>query len=366
MKHKLILPLRNMNGERLPLDWSRSLRFSLHHPNTYTLLDAAALVSTTPLDLSNHLFAPDFVALSFYKIFGFPDLGALIVRKAAGHVFDKRKYFGGGTTEMTTCIGDTWVIRKQSSLHARLEDGTIAIRSILALKCAIETHGKLFGGLGQVSKHTTWLAKVLYERLMRLKHFNGAPVCQSYTAPSSTYSDPKTQGATIAFNICKSDKSFMGPWHVGAMLRANGIHVRTGTVCNPAGITCALGIKTDWLRGAFDEGWRCNTDADVMAGIPIGIVRVTFGAMSTMEDVEALVRSLSRNVVEHEAAIDAKASSYVKRKDSAIGFKERVEIGETLKVQEKTEKNKRITAETTLKTPRWWRRWKMKMRGCFH
>ncbi|KAI4707729.1 hypothetical protein J4E89_007357 [Alternaria sp. Ai002NY15] len=84
----------NMNGERLPLDWTGKLRLSLHHPNSYSLLDVAALVSTTPIDLSNHLFAPDFISLSFYKIFGFPDLGALIVRKAAGHVFDHRKSWG--------------------------------------------------------------------------------------------------------------------------------------------------------------------------------------------------------------------------------------------------------------------------------
>ncbi|CAN9218680.1 unnamed protein product [Alternaria alternata] len=164
----------NMNGERLPLEWIAKLRLSLHHPNSYSLLDVAALVSTTPIDLSNHLFAPDFITLSFYKIFGFPDLGALIVRKAAGHVFDKRKYFGGGTTEMTTCIKESWVVRKESSLHARLEDGTIAFRNILALKCAITTHRRLFGGLEEVSKHASWLAKILHKRLASMAHDNGA------------------------------------------------------------------------------------------------------------------------------------------------------------------------------------------------
>jgi molybdenum cofactor sulfurtransferase len=201
-----------MNGERLPSAWPGKLRFSLHHPNTYTLLDAAALVSTTPIDLSNHLFAPDFVALSFYKTFGFPDLGCLIVRKATAHVFDKRKYFGGGTTEMTTCIGDVWVARKQSSLHARLEDGTLAIRNILALKCAITIHRELFGGLRRVSEHTSWLAEALHGRLVALRHFNGAPVCRSYKAPDSTYGDASKQGATVAFNISRSDTTYIGPW----------------------------------------------------------------------------------------------------------------------------------------------------------
>jgi molybdenum cofactor sulfurtransferase len=287
-----------MNGERLPLDWPEKLRFSLYDTNIFTLLDAAALVSTTPLDLSNHLFAPDFVALSFYKIFGFPDLGALIIRKAAGNAFDNRRYFGGGTTEITTCIGDVRVVRKQSSLHVRLEDGTLAIRNILALKCAIANHRELFGGLDKVPGHTGWLAEALHMRLMSLKHFNGVQLCHSYKSPQAAYGNTLTQGATVGFNIRRSNATYVGPWHVGALLRAQNIHVRTGTVCNPAGVAYALGIDSEWLWRAFDDGFRCNTEADILGGMPVGIVRVTLGAMSTMEDVETLIRCLQRNFVE--------------------------------------------------------------------
>lgn len=64
----------NMNGRRLPLVWPGRIRSSaaLGRRTTYTLLDAAALVSTAPLDLSDYQTAPDFTALSFYKIFGYP------------------------------------------------------------------------------------------------------------------------------------------------------------------------------------------------------------------------------------------------------------------------------------------------------
>jgi molybdenum cofactor sulfurtransferase len=40
--------------------------------------------------------APDFTCLSLYKIFGFPDIGALVVRKESGHILTLRRYFGGG------------------------------------------------------------------------------------------------------------------------------------------------------------------------------------------------------------------------------------------------------------------------------
>jgi selenocysteine lyase/cysteine desulfurase len=73
------------------------IRKTFHKASTYTLLDAAALATTAPLDLSDAATAPDFTAISFYKIFGFPNIGALIVRKASAHVLNNRRYFGGGT-----------------------------------------------------------------------------------------------------------------------------------------------------------------------------------------------------------------------------------------------------------------------------
>ncbi|UPX18763.1 Molybdenum cofactor sulfurtransferase [Ascochyta rabiei] len=289
----------NMNGERLPLNWPNRIRGSTRHKNTYILLDAAALVSTSPLDLSNHATAPDFVSMSFYKIFGFPDLGALIVRKASAHVLQRRKYFGGGTTEMIGCTGTPWVERKTISVHASLEDGTVAIRSILALNCAIDTHTNIFDGLTQVSKHTGWLAEILHSRLADLRHANRMPVCHMYKAPTSTYGDPKSQGATVTFNIKKSDGSWRSGFDVGVMLRANDVHVRTGSLCNPAGMASALGLSADELRAAFDSGFRCNQPGnDIRGDVPYGMIRATLGAMSTIGDVETLVRFIEKHLVE--------------------------------------------------------------------
>ncbi|KAF2029664.1 PLP-dependent transferase [Setomelanomma holmii] len=307
----------NMNGQRLPLHLPNRLRKSARHPNTYTLLDAAALVSTSPLDLSKPATAPDFTILSLYKIFGFPDLGALIVRSSSSHILEHRKYFGGGTTEMTTCFGDKpWVARKEASLHARLEDGSIAIRSILALRCAIGTHQTLFGGMSEVSKHTSWLAKILYDRLESIRHVNGVHACHIYNAPSSTYGDPTTQGATVALNFRKCDGSWIGPYAVGAMLRSHNIHTRTGSLCNPAGMACALNLSPANLKRAFDDGFRCNQQDDVReGGMLFAMVRITLGAMSTLEDVAKLVTCIEERIVnyDHAAKVDSNESEKLKR-----------------------------------------------------
>ncbi|KAH7088739.1 pyridoxal phosphate-dependent transferase [Paraphoma chrysanthemicola] len=292
----------NMNGQRLPLNWPNQLRKSGYHTDTYTILDAAALVSTTPLDLSNNQTAPDFIVLSFYKIFGFPDLGALIVRNASSHILEHRRYFGGGTTEMLTCMEETpWVVRKEASLHARLEDGSIALRSILALQCAIDNHAKLFISMEDISKHTGWLAKTLYDRISSLTHANGEPVCHVYKAPNSIYGISKTQGATIALNFRKSDGSWMGPYAAGAVLRSDNIHTRSGSLCNPAGMACALGIRPSDMRAAFDAGFRCNREYDIIAGGAIfGMLRITFGAMNTLQDVDNIVRCIHERLVDRE------------------------------------------------------------------
>ncbi|KAK1092052.1 hypothetical protein LTR48_005098 [Friedmanniomyces endolithicus] len=161
----------NMNGRRLPLEWCKRVR-GPRQRRAYILLDAAAYASTSPLDLSDVSATADFTALSLTKIFGFPDLGALIVRKNTAHLFEKRKYFGGGTVDMVVCAKEQWHAKKSGPLHELLEDGTLPIHSIVASRSALQTHRELFGTLDQVSRHTAALAKQLYTGLVSLRHAN--------------------------------------------------------------------------------------------------------------------------------------------------------------------------------------------------
>lgn len=177
----------NLTGRRLPLGWIKKLRDSkaLSHQNTYSLLDAAALATTAELDLSRLDSAPDFTAISFYKIFGFPDLGALIVRKDSGHILEWRKYFGGGTVNGLTVLHEATVLRKNEHLHDALEDGTLPFHNIIALGCAIDVHKKLYGNdcMKKISQHTSYLGYRLHQSMMSLAHFNGAPLCVVYHDP---------------------------------------------------------------------------------------------------------------------------------------------------------------------------------------
>ena len=289
----------NMNGRRLPLSWSGSIR-STNTPSSqvFTLLDAAAYVTTAQLDLSDPDSSPDFTALSFYKVFGYPDLGALVVRKASGHVLSERRYFGGGTVDMVvngTKVGtntDAWHAKKSTSLHEMLEDGTPAFHSILALNLALKVHHRLFGSMDNVSKHTCHLITRLHRKMSELSHANGLHLCKIYESSPSRYGNSKEQGPTIAFNVRNSRGEWIGKSDFERLAILNNIQLRTGGVCNPGGIASALEMSPMEMRNNFDEGLRCGNALDEINGKPTGIVRVSLGAMSTMKDLEYFISFL--------------------------------------------------------------------------
>lgn len=278
----------NMNGRRLPLSWSKRLRniSSNADQKMYSLLDAAAFVSTAQLDLSNASTAPDFTVLSFYKLFGFPDLGALIVRKESGQILRDRKYFGGGTVETVVCIKEQWHARKEENLYESLEDGTLPIHSILALDSAIMTHEELYESMDRISRHTSFLAKKLHRGLTSLRHGNGESVCEMYSSETAFGGDSQLQGPVVAFNLRNSHGAWMSNTEVEKLASVQKIHIRTGGLCNPGGIATSLGLQPWEMKRNFSAGHRCGNENDIFGGKPTGLIRASIGAMSTLQDID--------------------------------------------------------------------------------
>ncbi|CAG8053722.1 unnamed protein product [Penicillium olsonii] len=290
----------NMNGRRLPRRWCEQVRHMANKSggNVFTLLDAASLVSTAPLDLGPSSSAPDFTVLSFYKIFGFPDLGALIVRKSAARVLEGRKYFGGGTVDMVVAAGAQWHAKKETSIHERLEDGTLPFHSIVALDSALDTHQRLYGSMSNISAHTAFLAKEVYDRLSSLAHFNETKVCKVYQSNSSSYGNVQTQGPIIAFNLCNSRGEWIPKTEVEKLATVQNLQIRTGSVCNPGGTSLSLGWTGPELRNHYSTGLRCGDSHDVLGGRPTGILRVSVGAMTNMRDIDSLFSFIEEFYVE--------------------------------------------------------------------
>ncbi|KAL4730536.1 hypothetical protein ACLX1H_002572 [Fusarium chlamydosporum] len=269
----------------------------------------AALAMTSSLSslFEDPSGAPDFTCLSLYKIFGFPDLGALVVRRASGHILCLRKYFGGGTVAQLSPLQDTRVMKKVPgigkkdmtwNIHDGLEDGTLPFHNILALGIAIDTHLRLYGSMDIISRHCCYLARSLYEQLVEIKHRDGSPVIEIYADDPVMYGEPLAQGPTFAFNIMREDGSYV-PWtEVERLANKAGVYIRAGGVCCPGGVARALNYEEwEWDR-IFSSGHACgSTEMAVIHNKPTGIVRASLGAMTTKRDIEALVSFLREEFV---------------------------------------------------------------------
>jgi molybdenum cofactor sulfurtransferase len=289
----------NMTGRRLPLTWPRLLRNSRN--NAYTLLDAAALSTCSQLELDRD--EPDFTAVSFYKIFGTPDIGALIIRKASAHLLQKRRYFGGGTVGMVISLDATWHAKKTDSIHDQLEEGTLPFHSIIALGHAINVHKKLFTSMSQISSHTSWLGQYAYTSMMATRHGNGAPVFLIYKDKEAIYSDSTTQGATIAFNILRGDGIIVPCSDVEEDADKERIYVRSGGLCNSGGVATYLKLTERDLRAAYARGHRCNKPILQVEGRATGVVRISMGAMSTRQDIDRFVSFVQETYVLNSSKI---------------------------------------------------------------
>jgi molybdenum cofactor sulfurtransferase len=315
----------HMDGRRYPLSWSHELRDGSHPtlPRTYTLLDAASFASTSPLDLSDVNKAPDFTVLSLYKIFGFPDLGVLIVRRQAQSIFNHRKYFGGGTVDMVVCGKERWHAPKTGFLHERLEDGTLPFHNIIAADTALKTHKRLFGSMLDVRPHTSHLTRYLLTALSQLRHGNGKPVCVLYTNRHSDQSSEST-GPVVAFNIQNRLGAWVSLTEFEKLANLKQIYVRTGGLCSPGGIADALGLEPWEMRKNFSAGFRCGAEDDIIGGKPTGVIRVSLGAMSTMSDVTKLIDFLQEYFVESDTPLTTSASQDLSTSLAPTGIAMRV------------------------------------------
>ena len=107
----------NFSGVQHPLRWIQTA----HEHGYDVLLDAAAYVPSNRLDLS--VVKPDFVPVSWYKVFGYPTgVGCLIARREAlGRL--RRPWFAGGSVYLAS-VQAGW--HTLASGEARFEDGTPA------------------------------------------------------------------------------------------------------------------------------------------------------------------------------------------------------------------------------------------------
>ncbi len=175
----------NFTGVQHPLEWIEMAQSR----GWDVLVDCAAFVPTNRLDLSR--WRPDFVPLSFYKLFGYPTgVGCLLARKSTLAKL-RRPWFSGGTVWGISVQGDGHVLLDGGEAF---EDGTLNYLNLPAVEIGLKHLAAI--GMETIHERVMCLTGWLLDTLSSLRHSNGTPLAQVY-GPRSTH----MRGATIALNF---------------------------------------------------------------------------------------------------------------------------------------------------------------------
>ncbi len=228
----------NFTGVQHPLEWIEEA----HARDWDVLVDCAAFVPTNRLDLSK--WQPDFVPISFYKMFGYPTgVGCLLARKVALAKLH-RPWFAGGTIWGISVQGDGYVMLEDGEAF---EDGTINYLNLPAIEIGLNYLDKI--GIDIIHKRVMYLTSWLLDNLLALYHNNGTPLVQVY-GPHNC----QMRGGTIALNFLNPDGSIVDERIVEQRAGKKLLSLRTGCFCNPGAGEVAFHLSKDKLRGIFKEG----------------------------------------------------------------------------------------------------------------
>ena len=265
----------NFTGVRHPLE----LIARAHDRGWDVLLDAAAYVPTSRLDLSR--VHPDFVAVSFYKMFGYPTgVGCLLVRHEA-LVTLQRPWFAGGTVNFATVHARKHLL---SWGEAGFEDGTLNFLGIPAVSIGLRWLESI--GIDTIHTRVECLTAWLLDRLTALTHGNGRPMVRIY-GPLTTH----MRGGTVTLNFYDPEGHLLDYRRVEELAANRRISLRTGCFCNPGAGETAEAITADDVEAAIAEAPDMTLPRFLKfithrSGKTAGSIRVSLGVASNFADVQ--------------------------------------------------------------------------------
>jgi len=246
------------------------------------LLDAAAFVPTNVLRLD--AVRPEFVALSFYKMFGYPTgVGALIARRDALAAL-VRPWFAGGTVEFVSTQHRMHMLKAGAEAF---EDGTPNFASIAAVPAGLELLGEV--GMANVKRRVGQLTAQLLAELASLRYPNGGAMTRVYGPV-----DNHARGGTVAFNVVDRSGRVVPYQEVERAALERGVSIRGGCFCNPGAAERAFGFpaaeSAACMERARREGFSVETFAECLGGnVAVGAVRASFGVASNEADIARLI-----------------------------------------------------------------------------
>jgi selenocysteine lyase/cysteine desulfurase len=271
----------NFSGVIHPL----SLVNDAHAVGCDVLLDAAAYVAAHRLNLST--CGADFVALSFYKMFGWPTgVGALIARHGALARLD-RPWFAGGTVEFVSIAHDSHGGRPG---HERFEDGTPNFLALADIPAGLRWLNTL--GMDAIAAHVGSMTSRLLDALRHLRHGDGSRAVTVY-GPA----DDADRGGTVAFNLLDRHGRVLPYDTVETALSERGVFVRGGCFCNPGASEAAFHFdpaQTSRCLAELQGGFSILRFADCLGpGAVVGALRASVGVPTNAGDIDRLIAAVT-------------------------------------------------------------------------
>lgn len=269
----------NFSGVKHPLE----LIDVAHAKGWDVLLDAAAFVPTNGLDLD--VVHPDFVTVSFYKMFGYPTgVGCLLARRVALQKL-RRPWYAGGTVNFATVQGHVHVLAPS---EAGFEDGTLNYLAIPAVEAGLHYLEQI--GLDVIQARVRCLTAWTLEQLLALQHANGRHMVRIY-GPITT----AMRGGTIAFNLYDPDGHLLDYRRVEELATRERISLRTGCFCNPGVGETAEGLTEDDMLAGLESGGDITLPRFLQVihhrgGKSAGAIRASLGLVSNFADVYRFVQ----------------------------------------------------------------------------
>lgn len=264
----------NASGVQHSLEWIKKA----HDQGWDVLLDAAAFVPTSKLDLT--VFDPDFVSLSFYKMFGYPTgIGCLLVKKSKINKLIKR-WFAGGTVALSAVGYNGYFLK---SGHERFENGTVSYLTIPAITNGLNFISAI--GIDNINKWVKELSGYFINSLLTLKHENGQPMIRLY-GPLDT----KNRGGTFLINFFDTHGQQYPFEYIEQQANTENISLRTGCFCNPGVDEINNCLLENQLKKYFTS--RHHGDYEDMIGFlgkMRGAIRVSIGFPTTRSDLNKFI-----------------------------------------------------------------------------
>ncbi len=242
------------------------------------LVDCAAFVPTNRLDLSQ--WQPDFVPLSFYKMFGYPTgVGCLLARKAALRKL-KRPWYAGGTILISSVQGDRHYLAEG---EAGFEDGTVNYLNLPAVEIGLRYLAAV--GLDMLHERVTCLVGWLIDNLLALRHRNGKPLVHIHGPHHTTM-----RGGTVAITLYDVNGEAFDERRIEELANRQNISLRTGCFCNPGAGEVAHGLPQKVMQELFKDA-QGMTYQELRAamlrrfGRSINTIRISVGIASNFDDV---------------------------------------------------------------------------------